>query len=119
MSRAVDGPKRKNRRIKILKLAKGFKGRRGTNFKAAKDAVTKALDHAYVDRRDKKGNFRSLWIARINAAVREENLTYSRFISGLNKAGITLDRKALSNLAIEDPAAFKAVVETVKKALSA
>lgn len=118
MSRAVDGPKRKNRRIKILKLAKGFKGRRGTNFKAAKDAVTKALDHAYVDRRDKKGNFRSLWIARINAAVREENLTYSRFISGLNKAGITLDRKALSNLAIEDPAAFKAVVETVKKALS-
>ena len=119
MSRAVDGPKRKNRRIKILKLAKGFKGRRGTNFKAAKDAVTKALDHAYVDRRDKKGNFRSLWIARINAAVREENLTYSRFISGLNKAGITLDRKVLSNLAIEDPAAFKAVVETVKKALSA
>ena len=119
MSRAVDGPKRKNRRIKILKLAKGFKGRRGTNFKAAKDAVTKALDHAYVDRRDKKGNFRSLWIARINAAVREENLTYSRFISGLNKAGITLDRKALSNLAIEYPAAFKAVVETVKKALSA
>ncbi|MDE5580797.1 MAG: 50S ribosomal protein L20 [Treponemataceae bacterium] len=119
MSRAVDGPKRKNRRIKILKLAKGFKGRRGTNFKAAKDAVTKALDHAYVDRRDKKGNFRSLWIARINAAVREEGLTYSRFISGLNKAGITLDRKALSNLAIEDPAAFKAVVETVKKALAA
>ncbi len=119
MSRAVDGPKRKNRRIKILKLAKGFKGRRGTNFKAAKDAVTKALNHAYVDRRDKKGNFRSLWIARINAAVREEGLTYSRFISGLNKAGITLDRKALSNLAIEDPAAFKAVVETVKKALAA
>lgn len=119
MSRAVDGPKRKNRRIKILKLAKSFKGRRGTNFKAAKDAVTKALDHAYVDRRDKKGNFRSLWIARINAAVREEGLTYSRFISGLNKAGITLDRKALSNLAIEDPAAFKAVVETVKKALAA
>ena len=119
MSRAVDGPKRKNRRIKILKLAKGFKGRRGTNFKAAKDAVTKALDHAYVDRRDKKGNFRSLWIARINAAVREEGLTYSRFISGLNKAGITLDRKALSNLAIEDPTAFKAVVETVKKALAA
>jgi len=119
MSRAVDGPKRKNRRIKILKLAKGFKGRRGTNFKAAKDAVTKALSHAYVDRRDKKGNFRSLWIARINAAVREEGLTYSRFISGLNKAGITLDRKALSNLAIEDPAAFKAVVETVKKALVA
>ena len=74
MSRAIDGTKRKNRRIKILKLAKGFRGRRGTNFKAAKDAVTKALDHAYVDRRDKKGNFRSLWIARINAAVRDQGL---------------------------------------------
>lgn len=119
MARAVDGTKRKNRRIKILKLAKGFKGRRGTNFKAAKDAVTKALDHAYVDRRDKKGNYRSLWIARINAAVRDEGLTYSRFISGLNKAGIELNRKALSNMAIEDPAAFKAVVEAVKKALAA
>lgn len=119
MARAVDGTKRKNRRIKILKLAKGFKGRRGTNFKAAKDAVTKALDHAYVDRRDKKGNYRSLWIARINAAVRDEGLTYSRFISGLDKAGIELNRKALSNMAIEDPTAFKAVVEAVKKALAA
>lgn len=117
--RAVDGAKRKNRRIKILKLAKGFTGRRGTNYKAAKDAVTKALNHAYVDRRDRKGDFRQLWIARINAAVRDEGLSYSRFINGLNKAGITLNRKALSNLAIEDPAAFKAVVEAAKKALEA
>ena len=119
MSRAIDGTKRKNRRIKILKLAKGFRGRRGTNFKAAKDAVTKALDHAYVDRRDKKGNFRSLWIARINAAVRDQGLSYSRFIDGCNKAGITLSRKALSNMAIEDPVAFKAVVEAAKNALKA
>ena len=119
MSRAIDGTKRKNRRVKILKLAKGFRGDRKSNYKAAKDAVTKALNHAYVDRRDKKHEFRALWIARINAAVREEGLSYSRFIDGCNKAGIKLNRKALSNMAIEDPAAFKAVVEAAKKALNA
>ncbi len=119
MSRAIDGTKRNNRRAKILKLAKGFTGRRGTNYKAAKDAVVKALSHAYVDRRDRKGDFRQLWIARINAAVRDEGLSYSRFINGLTKAGITLNRKALSNLAVEDPVAFKAVVEAAKKALNA
>ena len=117
--RAVDGTKRNNRRSKILKLAKGFTGRRGTNYKAAKDAVVKALDHAYESRRDRNGDFRQLWIARINAAVRDEGMSYSRFINGLTKAGITLNRKALSNLAIEDPAAFKAVVEAAKKALNA
>ena len=116
--RAVDGTRRADRRKKILKLAKGFKGRRGTNFKAAKDAVTKALDHAYVGRKDKKHEYRSLWIARINAAVREEGLSYSRFIDGVTKAGIALNRKALSNMAIEDPKAFKAVVEAAKKALA-
>lgn len=119
MSRAIDGTKRKNRRAKILKLAKGFIGDRKSNYKPAKDAVVKALNHAYVDRRDRKGNFRSLWIARINAAVRDEGLTYSRFIDGCTKAGITLNRKALSNMAIEDPVAFKAVVEAAKKALKA
>ena len=119
MSRAIDGTKRKNRRAKILKLAKGFIGDRKSNYKAAKDAVTKALNHAYVDRRDKKHEFRALWIARINAAVREEGLSYSRFIDGCNNAGIKLNRKALSNMAIEDPAAFKAVVEAAKKALKA
>ena len=118
MSRAVDGTRRADRRKKILKLAKGFKGRRGTNFKAAKDAVTKALDHAYVGRKDKKGEYRSLWIARINAAVRDEGLSYSRFIDGVTKAGIKVNRKALSNMAIEDPKAFKAVVESAKKALA-
>ena len=119
MSRAIDGIKRNNRRAKILKLAKGFSGRRGTNYKAAKDAVVKALTHAYVDRRDKKGDMRTLWIARINAAVRQEGLSYSRFIEGLTKAGVLINRKALSNMAIEDPVAFKAVVETAKKALGA
>ncbi|MBP3709453.1 MAG: 50S ribosomal protein L20 [Treponema sp.] len=119
MSRAVDGTKRKNRRIKILKLAKGFKGDRKSNYKAAKDAVTKALRHAYVDRRDRKGNFRALWISRINAAVRDEGITYSRFIDGCTKAGIAINRKALSNMAIEDPTAFKAVVEIAKNALKA
>lgn len=119
MSRAIDGSKRKNRRAKILKLAKGFSGRRGTNYKAAKDAVVKALTHAYVDRRDKKGDMRTLWIARINAAVRQEGLSYSRFIEGLTKAGVLINRKALSNMAIKDPVAFKAVVETAKKALGA
>lgn len=119
MARAIDGTKRKNRRRKILKLAKGFIGDRKSNYKPAKDAVVKALNHAYTDRRDKKGNFRSLWIARINAAVRDEGLSYSRFIDGLTKAGITLNRKALSNMAIEDPVAFKAVVEAAKKALKA
>ena len=118
MSRAIDGTKRKNRRVKILKLAKGFRGDRKSNFKPAKDAVTKALNHAYVDRHDKKSEFRKLWIARINAAVREEGLTYSQFINGVNKAGIKLNRKALSNMAIEDPVAFKAVVEAAKKAVA-
>ncbi|MGL4982597.1 MAG: 50S ribosomal protein L20 [Treponemataceae bacterium] len=119
MPRAIDGTKRKNRRKKILKLAKGFRGRRGTNFKAAKDAVVKALTHAFVGRRDKKGDMRSLWISRLSAACREQNITYSRFINGLNKAGIIINRKALSNMSIEDPIAFQAVVEASKKALGA
>ena len=119
MSRAIDGTKRKNRRIKILKLAKGFHGDRKSNYKPAKDAVVKALSHAYVDRRDRKGNFRALWISRINAAVRDEGLSYSRFIDGLTKAGITINRKALSNMAIADPVACQAVIEAAKKALNA
>lgn len=117
--RAIDGPKRKNRRQKMLKLAKGFQGDRKSNYKAAKDAVVKALKHAYIDRKDRKGQFRRLWIARINAAVRAQGLSYSRFIDGCNKAGITLDRKLLSNMAIEDAAAFNAVVEKAKEALKA
>ncbi len=119
MSRAIDGTKRKNRRAKILKLAKGFYGDRKSNYKAAKDAVTKALDHAYSGRKLKKRDYRALWIARINAAVRDQGLSYSRFMNGLSKANVTINRKALSNMAIEDPVAFKAVVDVAKKALEA
>lgn len=119
MSRSTSSNRRITRRRAILKLAKGFRGRRGTNFKAARDAVRKALVHSYVGRKDKKGDMRSLWISRINAAVRAEGLTYSRFIAGITKAGIQLNRKALSNMAIEDPTAFKTVVDASKKALGA
>lgn len=119
MSRAVDGTRRKDRRKKILKIAKGYWGRRSTNFKVAKDAVAKSLKYAYRDRRDKKNDFRNIWVIRINAATRAEGLSYSRFIEGLKKADIQLNRKILSNLAITDPAAFKAVVEKAKAALGA
>lgn len=119
MSRAIDGSKRKNHRKKILKLAKGYRGRRSTNFKTAKDAVAKALSYAYRDRRDRKGDFRRIWIIRINAACRPLGLTYSRFINGLLKAGISINRKALANLAVEDAEAFKAVAEKAKQALGA
>ena len=119
MSRAIDSSKRKNHRKKILKLAKGYRGRRSTNYKAAKDAVTKALSHAYRDRKDRKGDFRRLWIIRINAACRAEGLSYSKLINGLNKAGININRKALAHLAVEDLNAFKAVVSQAKVALGA
>jgi large subunit ribosomal protein L20 len=111
MSRAVDGSKRKNHRKKILKQAKGYWGRRHSNFKTAKDAVAKSLAYAYRDRKDRKGNFRRLWIIRINAACRELGVSYSRLIASLDKAGIIINRKALAWLATEDNAAFKAIVE--------
>ena len=114
MPRAVDGTRRKDHRKKILKLAKGYYGRRSTNHKVAKDAVTKALWYAYRDRRDKKPTFRALWITRINAACRAEGITYSRFIEGAAKANIAIDRKVLADVALRDPAAFKAIVERVK-----
>ena len=119
MSRAVDGSKRKNHRKKILKLAKGYWGRRHSNYKTAKDAVTKGLSYAYRDRKDRKGNFRRIWIIRINAACRAEGLSYSRFVQGLVKAGITINRKALAYLASEDETAFKAVAARAKAALGA
>lgn len=119
MSRAVDGTRRKDHRKKILKIAKGYWGRRHSNYKVAKDAVAKALSDAYKDRRDKKDVFRTLWIARINAACRSQDLTYSRFIEGLKAAGITMNRKLLADLAISDPEAFSAVVEKAKAALQA
>ena len=118
MPRAVDGPKRKDRRKKILEQAKGYYGRRSTNHRIAKDAVAKAGQYAYRGRKEKKRDFRKLWIARISAAVQAEGLNYSQFMHGLKLAQITLNRKALSNMAVEDKAAFSALVETVKKALA-
>lgn len=119
MPRAVDGTRRKNRRQKILKQAKGYKGRRSKLFRTAKDAVTKAGSYAYRDRRRKKRDFRRLWIARISAACKENDFTYSRFIDGLNKSDIQINRKVLSNLAIEDPDAFKELVEKARAAVKA
>ncbi len=118
MPRAVDGTKRKDHRKKILKTTKGFWGRRHSNYKVAKDAAAKALSYSYRDRRDRKGSFRRLWIARINAAVRAEDLSYSRFIEGLVKAEIAVDRKMLADMAIRDPEGFKAVVAKAKAALA-
>jgi large subunit ribosomal protein L20 len=119
MSRSVAGTKRKDHRKKILARAKGFWGRRHSNYKVAKDAVAKALSYAYRDRRDRKGQFRRVWIARINAACRLEGITYSRFIEGLAKAQVIVDRKMLADLAVRDPAGFTAVVDKAKAALKA
>jgi large subunit ribosomal protein L20 len=118
MPRAVDGTRRKDRRKKILAHAKGYWGKRGKNFRIAKDAVARGLRFSYRDRKRRKRDFRSLWIVRIGATCRAAGITYSRFISGLADAGITLNRKALSNLAIEDPGAFNAIIEKVKEALA-
>ena len=117
MPRAVDGTKRKDHRKKILKITKGFWGRRHSNYKVAKDAGAKALSYAYRDRRDRKGTFRQLWIARINAASRELGVTYSKFMAGLKKAQIDIDRKVLADLAVNDPAAFGSIVDKVKAQL--
>jgi large subunit ribosomal protein L20 len=117
MPRAVDGTRRKNRRKKVLKEAKGYWGRRSKLHRTAKDAVKKAGQYAYRDRKVKKREFRQLWIARISAAVREQDMTYSQFINGCNKAGIELNRKTLASMALENPQAFKVVVEQSKAAL--
>ena len=107
------------RHKKVLDRAKGYWGGRHRLFKTANEAVMHALQYAYRDRRTKKRDFRRLWIARINAACRAQDLSYSRFIEGLNKAGITMNRKLLADLAIRDPAAFSAIVEKAKAALQA
>ncbi len=119
MPRAVDGTRRHNRRKKILNAARGYWGRRSTNFRAAKDAVAKAGVYAYRDRRKRKSDFRRLWIARISAGCRTQEITYSQFINGLNKAGVEINRKAISNMAIEDVNAFNALIQTAKSALGA
>ena len=119
MPRATSAPARKKRRKKLFKAAKGYFGGRKNLYVAAKDGVEKGWQHAYVDRKKKKRNFRALWIARINAAVRAHDLSYSRFISGLKGAGIELDRKALADLAVRSPEAFSAVVDRAKESLAA
>ncbi|MBI5198339.1 MAG: 50S ribosomal protein L20 [Nitrospirae bacterium] len=116
MPRAKGGPKTRARRKKRLKMAKGYWGGRHRLFRTATEAVDHALVYAYRDRRTKKREFRSLWIARINAAVRPYGLSYSRFMNGLKRANIVLDRKVLSDLAITDPAGFSRLAETVKAA---
>ena len=110
MPRVKRGVTAHARHKKILKLAKGFRGRRKNVFRIAKQAVMKAGQYAYRDRRTRKRVFRQLWIARINAASRGLGMTYSRFMAGLKKAGIDIDRKVLSDMAIHDPAAFGAIV---------
>ncbi len=117
MSRAKNGVVAKRRHKKVLKLAKGFRGRSKNCFRIAIGKVEKALQYAYRDRRTRKRDFRALWIQRINAGVRQHGLVYSQFINGLTLANIDLDRKVLADLAVREPEAFKAVVEQAKKAL--
>ena len=107
----------RKRRKKVLKLAKGYYGSKHSLFKTAKEAVMKSGNYAYIGRKQKKRDFRRLWITRISAACKANGINYSTFINGLNKAGITLNRKMLSEIAIADPAAFTALVEQAKAAL--
>jgi large subunit ribosomal protein L20 len=118
MPRVKRGPKRKNRRAKILKLAKGFYGMRSRGHRIAQQAVDKALNAAFTGRKDRKGDFRTLWIARINAAARQNGISYSQFIAGLKAAGNTLDRKILADMAVRDAAGFTALAEVAKASLA-
>jgi large subunit ribosomal protein L20 len=118
MARVKRGVTTHARHKKVLKQSKGFRGRSSTNYRIALERLEKSLQYAYRDRRVKKREFRGLWIQRINAAVREHGLTYSRFIAGLNKAGIEIDRKVLAAIAFDDPAAFGEVIKKVQAALA-
>ena len=117
MSRVKRGVTTHARHRKVIKAAKGYYGRRKNTFRTANQAVEKAGQYAYRDRRTRKRNFRALWIQRINAAARENGLTYGRFINGLDKAGVEVDRKVLADLAVREPDAFKALVEKARAAL--
>lgn len=118
MARVKRGVTTHARHKKVLDQSKGFRGRSSTNYRIALERLEKSLQYAYRDRRVKKRDFRSLWIQRINAAVREHGLTYSRFVNGLNKAGIELDRKVLSAIAYDDAATFAEIVKKVQAALA-
>jgi large subunit ribosomal protein L20 len=118
MARVKRGTTTHARHKKVLKASKGFVGRSSTNYRIALERLEKSLQYAYRDRRNKKRDFRGLWIQRINAAVREHGLTYSRFIDGLNKAGIEIDRKVLAAIAYDDAASFTEIVKKVQAALA-
>ena len=119
MARVKRGVTAHSRHKKVLKAAKGYYGRRKNTIRVARQAVEKAGQYAYRDRRTKKRNFRALWIQRINAAARELGMTYGRFINGLTVAGIEVDRKILADLAVREPEAFKALVEKAQAAVKA
>ena len=118
MARVKRGVTSHAKHKKVLKAVKGQWGRRKNTIRVARQAMEKAMQYAYRDRRNKKRDFKSLWIQRINAGVRAEGLTYSKFINGLNKSGIKLDRKVLADIAYNDPAAFKSIVKKVQSSLS-
>jgi large subunit ribosomal protein L20 len=115
----VKGPSSKKHKKKILKLAKGYYGQKHRSYRRAKEQVMHSLNYAYRDRKDRKRQFRALWITRINAAARLNGLSYSQFINGLKKSGIELDRKILADMAVNDMEAFAKLAETAKKALQA
>lgn len=115
MPRVKKGFKARQRRNRLLKLSKGFYGRRKNNYKVAKETVLRAGVYAFAGRRDKKGNYRKLWIMRLNAAARAMGLTYSKLMGIIHKANVGMDRRVLSDLALQDPAAFKTVVEQARK----
>ena len=117
MARVKGAMMTRKRRNKIMKLAKGYWGSKSKHYKMANQAVMKSLKYAYIGRKQKKRQFRQLWIARINAACKANGMNYSRFMNGIKKAGITMNRKMLSEMAIHDPAAFTALVEKAKAAL--
>ena len=119
MARVKRGVTAHAKHKKVLKLAKGYRGRRKNTIRVAKQAVEKAMQYAYRDRKVKKRNFRALWIQRINAAVREHGMTYGRFIHGLTKAGVTIDRKVLADIAVKDADGFKALVGQAQQAAGA
>ena len=117
MARVKGGVSSHARHRKVIKAAKGYRGRRNNTFRTAVQAVEKGLQYAYRDRRVKKRQFRSLWIQRINAGARENGLSYSQFMNGLKKAGVELDRKVLADIAVREPEAFKALVSQAQAAL--
>ena len=119
MARVKRGTTTHQRHKKILKMAKGYRGRASTCFRVAVEKVEKGLQYAYRDRKNKKRNFRALWIQRINAGVREHGMIYSQFMNGLKKAGIEVDRKILSDLAVREKDSFKLLVEKARTALAA